>query len=200
MTKTYHPLSVTSLNPQVTYLHPLEPQQLVHWEDAALHAMVDFKHVKAETIGPDEPIDKALVAIKNCSFHVLLVVNAEQMILGLVSAEDLLGEKPLKAIEHRRLARADISVHMVMIPQREILTLDLESLRHAKVGHVVQTLRANKQHYALVVKTDEDTGTQSVRGLFSSPLISKQLGKDVMSDLSEAQSIAELQHNLHLND
>jgi CBS domain-containing protein len=200
MPKTYTPLTTVSLHSGVTYLHPLEPQELVRWEDPALHAMVDFKHVKAETIGPDESIDKALIAIKNCGFHVLLVVNAEHAVLGLVSAEDLLGEKPLKAIEHRRLARADISVSMVMIPQRDILSIDLEHLRHAKVGHVVQTLRTHKQHYALVVKHDEDTGTQSVRGLFSSPLISKQLGIDVMSDLSEAHSIAELQHNLHLHD
>lgn len=200
MPKTYHPLSTTSLKPGVTYLHPLEPQEVVHWEDQATHAMVDFKYVKAEIIGPDAPIDSALHAIKKCSFHVLLVVDTEHRILGLISAEDLLGEKPLKVIEHRRLSRADISAHMVMIPKHDILTIDLETLRHAKVGHVVQTLRAHKQHYALVVKIDETTDTQVVRGLFSSPLISKQLGIDVMSDLSEAQSIAELQHNLKLND
>lgn len=200
MPKTYQPLSVTSLRSSVTYLHPLEPQEVVHWDDPATQAMVDFKYVKAETIGPDEVIDNVLHVIKKCSFHVLLVVNKEQKILGLVSAEDLLGEKPLKVIEHRRLSRADVSAHMVMLPRQDILTIDIENLRHAKVAHVVQTLRAHKQHYALVVKMDESMGTQVVRGLFSSPLMSKQLGIDVMSDLSEAQSIAELQHHLHFKD
>lgn len=199
MPKTYTPLPTVSLQSGVAYMHPLGPQEVVHWDDPALHAMVDFKYLKAETIGPDDSIDTALLAVKNCPYHVLLVVNHEHHVLGIVSAEDLLGEKPLKAIEQKRLHRAEISVQMVMIPQREIVTFELESLRHAKVGHIVQTLRAHKQHYGLVVKVDE-TQTQVIRGLFSSSVISKQLGTDVTSDLAEAHSIAELQHHLHLHD
>lgn len=200
MTKHYHAIPTIHLHAGAGYLQAHELPELVHWEDAALHAMVDFKYIKAEAINPDEAIDTALHEVKKCSFHVLLVVNAEQEILGLVSTEDLLGEKPLKAIQERRLPRAEISVQMVMIPREEIVTLDLESLRHAKVGHIIETLHAHKQHYALVVKTDEITDAQTVRGLFSASLISKQLGRDITSAVSEAQSIAELQHNLHLHD
>jgi hypothetical protein len=197
MPKIYAPLPIFSLHADVTYLHPLQPAAVVHWEDPALQAMVDFKYLKAETIGPDEPIDNALIAVRNCTYHVLLVTSSTHKVLGLVSAEDLLGEKPLKAAEHKRLYRKEISVHMVMIPQQEIVALDIENLRHAKVAHIVHTLNNQKQHYALVVKIDPITHTQVVRGLFSLALISKQLGKDVTSDLAEAQSIAELQHHLH---
>jgi len=200
MPKSYLPLTTMPLRTGISFAHPAEPPELLHWEDSAQLAMVDFKYIKAITISPDDSIDAALLGVKNSIYHALLVVNKEQHILGIITAEDLLGEKPLKAIQERRIARADMVVRMVMTPQHEILALDLENLRHAKVGHIVETLRAHKQHYALVVKVDEKTHAHTVRGLYSSALLSKQLGRDVLSALPEAHSIAELHHDLHLND
>lgn len=200
MPKTFAPLPTLSLQAGTGYFHPVELPEVIHWRDPALHAMVDFKYIKAETISSHEAIDTALIAVRNCSYHVLLVIDHDHKILGLVGAEDLLGEKPLQAIQERRLPRADITTQMVMVPQHEIIVLDTEALRHAKVAHIVETLHAHRQHYALVVKIDEESGAQMVRGLFSSSLLSKQLGWDVTSDLSEAHSIAELQHNLHIHD
>ncbi len=198
--KTYTPLPTLSLVSDKGYFHPLTLPVIAHWGDPALQVMVDFKYVVAETIGPDEAIDTALAAMKMCSYHVLLVTDKEERVLGLISSEDLLGEKPLKAIQERRLARTDISVRMVMTPQREVMAIDIEHLRHAKVGHIVATLHARKQHYALAVKLDEADQQQTVRGLYSLSMIGKQLGVDVTSDVPEARSIAELQHDLPLKD
>ncbi len=199
-TKTYIPIQTIQLNQNVGHLNPPTISAIAHWDDPALHVMVDFKYVKAETIGADESIDSALAAMKVCSYHVLLVTDKEDNILGLISAEDLLGEKPLKAIQERRIARVDVTVRMVMTPQAEMVAIDVENLRHAKVGHIVATLHARKQHYALAVKVEEMSKVQVVRGLFSLSLISKQLGEDVSSDVPEAHSIAELHHDVHLND
>lgn len=200
MPKTYPALPIVTLKPVVTYWHPQEPSEVIHWEDPALNAMVDFKYFKAATISPEESLDAALMGVKSSPYHVLLVVDPEQHIIGLVSAEDLLGEKPLKTIQDRRLARADLTVRMVMVPHRDIMTLDLEQLKHAKVGHLIETLRAHKQHFALVVKVDEAHNGQIVRGLFSAAQISKQLGQDITGAVIEAHSLAELQHHLHLPD
>lgn len=199
-TKTYTTLSTIELNANVGYCHPPMLPAITHWDDPAMQVMVDFKYRKAEAIGPDETIDTALTMMKSCSYHALLVVDKEDKVMGLISSEDLLGEKPLKAIQERRIARADISVRMVMVPQQDLIAIDLENLRHAKVGHLVATLHAVKQHYALTVRVDEATQNQTVRGLFSLAQISKQLGVDVVSDVPEAQSIAELHHDVHLND
>jgi len=200
MSKLYTPLSIGHLDAHVSYAHPPKLSEVLHWDDPALHAMVDFKYVQADIISSEDGIDIALLAIKNCHYHVLLVVNHEDKIDGIVSAEDLLGEKPLKVIQERRIPRAEISVGMVMVPQNEIIVFNVEELRHAKVSHVVEALHAHKKHFALVIKMDEKLEKQIVRGLFSISQISKQLGRDVSSDLSEAQSIAELQHGLHLHD
>lgn len=201
MTKTYSALTAISLKTGVTYLHPHEPAEVAHLDDSALASMVDFKYLQALTIAPDEDIDTALIGVKNSPSHVLLVVNNDQHIVGIITAEDLLGEKPLRAIQERRIPRSELEVQMVMTPQQEILAIDMENLRHAKVGHIVETLRAHKQHYALVVKIDEKTHHPSVRGLFSSAILSKQLGQDILSTSPEgALSIAELQHGLRLVD
>lgn len=200
MPKSHLPLPVLHLDADLSYLRPTELPEVVHWDDPAIQALIDFKYLKAEVIGPDEPIDVALLAVKKCSYHALLVVNQDHQVSGLVTAEDLLGEKPLKVIQERRLPRADIFVGLVMIPQRSLLAIDIESLRHAKVGHVVETLRVHKQHFMLVVKQDEETQAPTIRGLFSIGHLSKQMGRDLTGDLSEAQSIAELQHDLHLHD
>jgi CBS-domain-containing membrane protein len=199
-TKTYIPIQTIPLKADVSYFQPPALPAIAHWDDPAMQVLVDFKYVKAETIGADETIDTALTMVKNCSYHALLVIDKEDKILGLISSEDLLGEKPLKAIQERRIARADISVRMVMTPQHELMAIDVENLRHAKVGHIVSTLHARKQHYALAVKVDEVNDKQTVRGLFSLAQISKQLGVDVVSDVPEAHSIAELHHDVHLND
>lgn len=199
MPKSYPALSTFSLKANVGYFHPTELPEIIHWDDPALQAMVDFKYIKAETISAHDPIDTALMAIKNCQYHTLLVIDHDRKVVGIVSAEDLLGEKPLKVIQEKRLPRAEISVGMVMIPQADLIAIDQENLRHAKVGHIVETLHANKQHFILIIKSDEKNN-HSVRGLFSISQISKQLGQDVTKDLSEARSIAELQHDLHLND
>ncbi len=200
MTKSYSPLNIVALKPDVTYYQYQEAPELVHWNDPALQAMIDFRFTKAATVNPEESIDIALLNVKNSTSHVLLVINREQQILGLIDAEDLMGEKPVRAIQERRLARADVTVRMVMTPKSEVVALDFEQLRHAKVGHIVQTLHAHKHHYALVVKIDETTGAQVIRGLFSTSQLSKQLGQDVSSAPPEALSLAELQHGLHLSD
>jgi hypothetical protein len=199
MAKTYAPLTVLPLKPGVTFVHPIVPPTILHWDDPALHAMLDFKYLKADTITADEPIDFALLHVKNSFSHISLVVDKEQRVVGLISVEDLLGEKPVKTIHERRLARKDVVVRMVMTPNHEILVMDFEDLRHAKVGHIIETLRLHKQHYAVVIKYDENHHP-IIRGLFSASLLSRQLGQDVMSNSMTAHTIAELQHDLHLHD
>ncbi len=200
MPKTHSQLPILTLKAGLGYYHPYELPEVIHIDDPALNALVDFKYIKAEIIGTEDPIDVALISVKKCPYHALLVVNHEHRVLGLVSTEDLLGEKPLQVIQERRLPRADISVGLIMTPQSSLIAIDIEELRHAKVANVIATLHAYKQHFALVVKVDEKTGTHVIRGLFSITQMSKQLGRDVSGDVSEALSIAEMHHDLHLHD
>lgn len=199
MPKIYLPLPTLLLQPNTSYVHPHEPPSVIHWDDLALDTIVNFESISAATIKSDETINTALLKMKATGFYVLLVVDSEQKIVGLISLEDLLGEKPLQAIQERRIPRTDILVNMIMTPQNKIIALNIDELRHAKVGHIVNTLKTERQHYALVVKIDEVTHLQTVHGLFSASMLSHQLGENVTNDLSQAHSLAELQHDLSLD-
>lgn len=197
MAKSYSSLPVIHLNLGSTFSHPPAPPEVIHLEDPASHVMTDLKLSNAVTIEPEALISEALMEMRVCHTHLLLVINQDNLVIGLISSEDILGEKPLKFMQERRIKRAEIKVRMVMTPQEKIAAINIDELRHAKVGNVVKTMHDLKQHYALAVELDPQTQQQIVRGLFSLSQISKQLGYDVTSDISEAHSIAELQRNIN---
>lgn len=185
-------LDTIKLNKKSTFLHPTDLPEVVHMDDPALDVMIDFKQSRPATIGANEPIDDALNEMKLKGVHLLLVIDRLENVLGLISTEDILGETPILLTTQRRIPRSDILVKMVMIPQNEIIALEIESLRNTKVGNIVHTLQANNSHYALVVRQHKQEKTQFVRGLFSSSQISKQLHMSINESISEAGSVAEL--------
>jgi len=189
-------LETTKLDADSTFLHPTHLPEVVHMDDPALDVMIDFKQIRPATIGPNEPIDDALNEMKLKGVHLLLVTNRNQNVLGLISTEDILGEIPILLTTQKRIPRADILVKMVMIPQKDIIALDIETLRNVKVGNIVNTLQTNNSHYALVVRQNEQEKTQFVRGLFSSSQISKQLHMAITNSITEADSVAELRERL----
>ncbi|MBB70882.1 MAG: hypothetical protein CMF50_00600 [Legionellales bacterium] len=196
MTKIYDPLPTVSLNAGSEYFHSGELPVIVHLDDSALDVMLDYKHVKAITINADAPISEARAEMQFCGVHLLLVTDKDARVVGLISSEDILGEKPVVITESRHIARADITVKMVMTPQSDIIAIPMEELRITRVGHVLQTLKNAKQHYALVVEINPDTQAQTVRGLFSLSQISKQLSINISDEELHATSLADLQKKI----
>jgi len=196
MSKHYDILPVICLDSGTTYSHPPMPPEVAHIDDPAWDVMVDLTHAQAATIAPESPLTDAMVEMKGCGSDLLLVVNKRKVVTGLIGIEDILGEKPLKISQERRIHRSDILVRMVLTPRAEIIVFNYEALRHARVGHLVATLHKLKQHYALVVDVDERTEKQVIRGFYSLSKIGKELSMDVTSDISVARSLAELQHDL----
>lgn len=167
--------------------------ELVHLEDPAFSVMTDFSLSTPISIGPEESMDEALNEMKVKGVHLLLVVNNNKDIVGLISSEDILGEKPIKIIQENRISRSQILVKMVMVPINKTAAFDIETVQHARVGNIVQTLQSLSTHYALVVQTNENNGEQIIRGLFNTSQISKQLHTNIANSISKAQSVSELQ-------
>jgi CBS domain containing-hemolysin-like protein len=104
----------------------------------------------------------------------LLVVDAAGRIEGIVTANDILGERPLQAALERGVRSAELAVREVMTPAERVEALPLDSLLDACVGHVVATLqRAGRQHALVVERAGEG---DVVRGIFSLSLIGAELG------------------------
>lgn len=197
MLKSYHALATLKLIPSSKHAHPPHLPEVIHLSDSATHVMVDFKYIEPVKVSSHASIDEALAELKAHTLPVLLVVDESQSVVGIITAEDILGEKPVKLIQEGRLRRSEIPVSMVMTSHEELAVFDIEHLRHAKVGNIIATLNLLKQPTILVIKFDEHHhNKQIVRGFFSASLISKQLGENITQAIKEAQSIAELQHEL----
>jgi hypothetical protein len=84
-------------------------------------------------------------------------------------------------------------VRDVMTPQERLEVLSMSEVRAAKVGHVVSTLQKAGRQHAMVVDYDE-RGRQTVRGLFSTTQIARQLGvaiqtSEIARTFSEIESM-----------
>jgi CBS domain-containing protein len=152
--------------------------------------MTDFQKVTAFTIDPDVSVDTAARVMRRRNVHLLLVVDGDNHVLGIITSNDLLGEKTLQCISARGIARADALVRDIMTPENRLEVISIDDVLHAHVGHVVATLKATGRRHAAVV--DEDaSGHQVLRGLFAASQLARQLGNPVET-VEIAQTFAEI--------
>jgi hypothetical protein len=169
---------------------------LVYAEDPAISVMTDFSEVTPVTIEPGLSIDLALSKMKEVGVRLLLVTDREDNITGIITSYDIQGDWPLRLAQEQGIAHADIRVQMLMTPLDEVMAMDMITVRGARVGHIINTLRDNESRYSLAIETDRDSGAQVIRGLFSIAYISKLMGYDVMDAEFAAHSLAEVQQKL----
>lgn len=183
MLRNYTALSSVMLKPGVGYSQPTQAvPERVTLDDPALQVLTDFKHVTAIIIQPGETVDEAHSRMIKRSVRLLLVVDQDRKVVGLITATDILGEKPMQVIAQRGISRSELVVRDIMTSQERLQVLNLEDVRAAKVGHIVATLKAAGRQHAMVVEID-GAGRQTVRGMFSATRIAQQLGVAIQPNL-----------------
>ena len=196
MNDKYNPLPHHRLNDSTTYQRP--PQRLperVTADSPATDVMTDFAKVAAMTIGPCASLDDANQRMIASGVRLLFVTGRDNDIMGVITATDILGERPMKYLQEVGGKREDIFVRDIMSPQESLDVLYMADVGRATVGDVVETMKRVGRQHALVVDTDEH-GKQSVRGLFSTKQISKQLGITIETT-EVAKTFAELEAALN---
>jgi signal-transduction protein with cAMP-binding, CBS, and nucleotidyltransferase domain len=174
--RDYAPVASSKLQPGAGYAQPTQAiPENVTLEDPAASVMTDFKRVTAVIILPGDTVDEAHRRMIQRGVRLLLVVDQNRAVLGIITASDILGEKPVQAASERGIRREEILVRDIMTPQERLEVLDMGDLRAAKVGHVVAALKKAGRQHAMVVER-EPSGRQTVRGLYSATQIARQLG------------------------
>jgi CBS domain-containing protein len=177
MLRTFQPLPVALVRPGIGFCAPEQRNPIhVSIEDSALSVMTDLSRVSAVVIGPTDTIDEALERMKQRGVRALLVIDAQRRVLGLITAHDILGERPMRFVEAHGVRHEEIIVQDVMTPAERLEAIDFADVRAAKVGHVVATLRQSGRQHALVADPDG-----RIRGIFSATQIARQLGVDAQS-------------------
>jgi len=179
--RDYSTLPSIMLQPGVGFAQPTQavPEE-VTLDDPATSVMTDLARVTAVIILPGDSVDEAHRRMIQRGVRLLLVVDQDRKVVGLITATDILGEKPVLAASERGLRREEVLVRDVMTPQERLEVLSMADVRAAKVGHIVATLKKAGRLHAVVVDHDAK-GRQVVRGLYSATQIARQLGAAIQT-------------------
>lgn len=144
----------------------------------ARELMTDFERTAPLTVAPGRHVDAALQDMVVGGVRSLLVVEDGEL-LGLVTAADLQGEKPIQFLQSPMCSsypckHSDVHVSDVMTSLAELTTLDDAALHRITAGEVLALLKLQGLTHALVMQVS-GTGERSVRGVFSRTRLERSL-------------------------
>lgn len=167
---------------------------LVRADSPAMCVMTDFKQVSVATITPEATLAQANQTMISRGVRLLLVINRDDEVLGLITSRDTSGEKPIQMVQERGGRFTDLLVGDLMCPRDHIDLLDTMDVLRAKVSDIVATMKHFKRQHLMAGERDPISGKVRIRGVFSATQIGRQLGAaiqtfDVGSTFSEIEGL-----------
>ena len=118
--------------------------------------------------------------------RLLFVMDRHGALAGVITATDVLGEKPMRFTQSRGLPYSDITVADVMTPASMLEVIAMQDVAQMRVGHVLATFRKVRRQHLMVAEGDR------VRGLFSASQVARQLGIQ-MQTFEVARTFADIE-------
>ncbi len=184
--REYSPLTLTRLETGARVAEPMTPGR-VTFDDPAFSVMTDLREVSAATTRPEETIDAAHAQMIRRGVRLLFVLD-DGTVAGVITATDLLGEKPIRFMQARGVSHAEILVEDIMTPASMLEALSILEVAQMRVGHIVATIKAVGRKHLMV----SEDGGRRIRGLFSASQIARQLGMEVQT-FEVARSFADIE-------
>jgi len=179
MVRNYRSVPAFALSTSACCRRPLQPgAPAVNLDSSALDVMTDFLAVPPITISSSISIDDANRKMIGNRIR-LLVVEDGDLVSGIITASDILGEKPMRIVQERAVKHSEIAVRDVMTRNDQLETIHMRDVLHARVGNVLATLKLARTQHAVVVESQDRDGCDAIRGLFSASQIARQLGVPV---------------------
>lgn len=145
--------------------------------DPATRIVTDFAHHRPLTVTEDRSIDDALREMVCADVRALFVVRQE-LVIGLISAYDIEGRRPLEFLRSSQgLKRGEIEVGHIMTPWDAIPKLDWQSVCAARVRQIEGFFRNTGAMHVVVVEQWADG--PFVRGLLSRKRLERELGRQL---------------------
>jgi CBS-domain-containing membrane protein len=185
--REYSPLTLVPLGPGARVAEPMTPGR-VALDDPAFSVMTDLREVSAATTRPDETIDQAHAQMIRRGVRLLFVLDRGAAVAGILTATDLLGEKPVRFMRDRGVSHAEILVEDIMTPASTLDALSILDVAQMRVGHIVATLQAVGRRHLIVA----EEGGRRIRGIFSTSQLARQLGVELQT-FEVARSFADIE-------
>jgi len=189
----YKSLTVQYLVGTVRISQPASPNP-VTFDSPASEVMTDLRKLNAAVIVPDIPMEIANTYMMQRGVRSLFVMNDDNSLTGIITATDILGEKPMRFIQERHVKHSEILVLDIMTPLENLEAIPLEEVEHARVGNIVASLRESGRLHALVIEHNASE-LSKICGIFSWTQIEKQLGT-VITPNDVAKTFAEIESTL----
>jgi CBS domain-containing protein len=185
--RQYSPLTHAPLGSGARVAEPIAPGR-VTLDDPAFAVMTDLREVSAATTHPEETVDAAHAEMIRRAVRLLFVLDRSGAVAGVITATDILGEKPVRFMQARGVSHREILVEDIMTPASMIEALPLLEVAQMRVGHIVATLKSVGRKHLMVA----EEGGLRIRGLFSASQIARQLGIELQT-FEVASSFAEVE-------
>jgi hypothetical protein len=193
----FRALRQSKASPGVTYRLQSHTSQLrVQASSPATDVMTDLSRVAAVTTAGGASIDEAHQAMITHGVRALFVVDDARVVLGIITAEDILGERPIQIAQDRGVRHVEVRVSEVMTPADLLEAMELQDVLQVRVGDIVETLKGSGRQHALVIESgsaDAVSATRTVRGIFSLTQIARQLGLPPQVGRNIASTFAEIE-------
>ena len=188
--REYSALTLTRLETGARVAEPMTPGR-VTLDDPAFSVMTDLREVSAATTRPEETIDAAHAIMIRRAVRLLFVLDNKGTVAGVITATDLLGEKPMRFMQARGVSHAEILVEDIMTPAAMLEAMSILEVAQMRVGHIVATLKSVGRKHLMV----SEDGGRRIRGLFSASQIARQLGMELQT-FEVARSFADVERAL----
>lgn len=195
MLRQYPPLAAFSLAPYTTSTLVRPSPNKVTLDSPAIEVMTDLSLVAAVTIEGYASLVSANEYMIARGVRSLFVATPEGRVTGLITAADVLGERPVRVSHERGVRRNELTVADVMTPIDAVAAMRIEDVRAAKVGHIVASLTQAGRHHGLVAEV-RSPAEVCIRGIFSATQIARQLGMPLQIP-EVARTFAEVEQVLH---
>lgn len=186
----FHILSARRLAGTVRIVSPASPKTVTLYS-AAMEVMTDLRYTHAAVTDTGTPMEAANAYMIQRGVRLLLVLDEDKNLCGIITATDILGEKPLRFIQERRVKHNEILVADIMTPLDRLEGVTIEEVQRARVGDIMTSLQDSGRQHELVIESDEG-GKPVVCGIFSLTQIEKQLGMTIPS-LEVARTFTEIE-------
>lgn len=135
--------------------------------DPALSVMIDYRSRSSVTVSETASLNEALGHMKHTGVRCAFVVDEKNSaVVGMLTAYDILGEKPQQHMRFTGIGHDDVLVKDITQKISDWRVADIKDVEQSTVGDVLEVFNETGVTHLPVMETTE-SNEQRLRGLFS---------------------------------
>jgi CBS domain-containing protein len=144
---SYKPLAQAAISHTGCYVLDAHNPLPVRADSPALEVMTDLSKIPAATVSPDEMLPEANQSMLLRGVRLLLVASNDGRVRGVITTNDLLGEKPVLVAQNRGIKRNELRVSDVMtaVDHMEVMRLSDVAKAEARPKSVISSPHSRRR-------------------------------------------------------